>query len=520
MIMDQLMRKILVLLLSSQFLYACAVNPVTGKNELALVSESQEINIGRENYVPSRQMQGGDYTVNQELTAYVKEIGQKLAAVSDRRLPYEFSVLNNSTPNAWALPGGKIAVNRGLLLELNNEAELAAVLGHEIVHAAARHGAQQMERGMLLQGALLATSVAARSNEYSSLVVGGAQLAAGLINTKYGRDDELEADFYGMQYMSRAGYDPNAAVALQETFVRLSENRSHNWLAGLFASHPPSAERVKKNRETAASLPQGGILGKSRYEEHIALLKNTQKGYESYAKGREALEKGDISQALAYAGDAIRIEPREGQFYGLRADVHYRKQQYQEALSDYDRAVSLNPDYFYFYLQRGLTKKKLNRRKEAYADLQASTRLLPTALAYNSLGELEMAAGSSQKALQYFSEAASSDSPAGRQARVSLLRHDFPGYASQYIQIRIGLTQEGYVMVKVSNQAPLAVKNLRLAIKYPDNSGKFYQTSRLLPENIPAGQSYTTNLNLGPYANTAVLKGIDIKITNGELIEQ
>ncbi|MBW2505721.1 MAG: M48 family metalloprotease, partial [Deltaproteobacteria bacterium] len=187
------MRQTLILLLSFVFLYGCAVNPVTGKNELALVSESQEINIGRENYVPSRQMQGGDYTVNPELSAYVNEVGQKLAAVSDRKLPYEFTVLNNSTPNAWALPGVKLAINRGLLLELNSEAELAAVLGHEIVHAAARHGAQQMERGMMLQGALIATSIATQSNEYGNLVVGGAQVAAGLINTKYGRDDELEA---------------------------------------------------------------------------------------------------------------------------------------------------------------------------------------------------------------------------------------------------------------------------------------------------------------------------------------
>ena len=515
-----LMRKTFILLLSCLILYACAVNPVTGKRELSLVSESQEINIGKENYGPSRQMQGGDYKVNPELTAYVNEVGQKLVAVSDRKLPYEFSVLNNSTPNAWALPGGKIAVNRGLLMELNNEAELAAVLGHEIVHAAARHGAQQMERGMLLQGALLATSIAVQGNEYSNLVVGGAQLAAGLIHTRYGREDELEADYYGMQYMSRAGYDPRAAVALQETFVRLSENKSQNWLAGLFASHPPSVERVKTNRKTAASLPQGGILGKLRYEERLAFLKNDQKGYESYAKGREALEKGDTVQAMAYAQESIKIEPREGQFYGLRADILYKKQQYEEALTDYDRAVDLNPDYFYFYLQRGLTKKKLNRREEAYADLQASTRLLPTALAYNGLGELEMAAGSSRKALQYFSEAASSDSPAGRQAKISLLRYDFQGYASQYIQVKIGLNQEGYVLARVSNQAPLAVKNLQLAVQYPDTAGKMHQAALRLPQTIQAGQAYTANLNLGPYANTAVLKAIDIQITSGDLIEQ
>ena len=184
--MMPLLRNTLILLLSCSFLYGCAVNPVTGKNELSIISESQEISIGKENYIPSRQMQGGDYTVNPGLSAYVNEIGQKLAAVSDRELPYEFSVLNNSVPNAWALPGGKIAVNRGLLLELKSEAELAAVLGHEIVHAAARHGAQQMERGMMLQGALIATGIAVQGSDYGNLIVGGAQVAAGLIHTKYG----------------------------------------------------------------------------------------------------------------------------------------------------------------------------------------------------------------------------------------------------------------------------------------------------------------------------------------------
>jgi predicted Zn-dependent protease len=341
-----------------------------------------------------------------------------------------------------------------------------------------------------------------------------------LIHTKYGRDDELEADFYGMQYMSRAGYDPMAAVALQETFVRLSENQAHNWLAGLFASHPPSVERVNANRKTAAALPQGGTLGKTPYQERIALLKNDQQGYDSYAKGREALEKGDSDRALKYAREAIRIEPKEAQFYGLRGDVHYKEQRYEEALADYNKAVSLNGNYFYYYLQRGLTKKKLNRSGEASADLQTSNKLLPTAVAYNSLGELELASGSPQKAKQYFSEAASSDSPAGRQARISLLNLDFSGYANQYIQVQIGLNREGFVLTKLSNQAPLAVKNLQLAIQYPDASGNIQQTTRSLSTVIPAGQSYTAGLNLGPYTDAAVLNSIRIQITNGELIER
>jgi beta-barrel assembly-enhancing protease len=116
----------------SAVLIGCGTNPVTGKKEIQFVSEAQELRIGAENYAPMRQSEGGDFKIDPELTTYVNEVGQKLAAVSDRKLPYEFVVLNSSVPNAWSLPGGKIAVNRGLLTELKNESELAAVLGHEI----------------------------------------------------------------------------------------------------------------------------------------------------------------------------------------------------------------------------------------------------------------------------------------------------------------------------------------------------------------------------------------------------
>ncbi|MBA3696608.1 MAG: M48 family metalloprotease, partial [Methylotenera sp.] len=140
---QRLSKKFSVILLTALTLLTtnCGVNPVTKKREFQIVSESQEIAIGKQNYEPARQSQGGDYVIDPELTAYVQSIGNKLAAASDRKLPYEFIIINDSVPNAWAMPGGKIAFNRGLLYELNNEAELAAVMGHEMVHAAARHGA-------------------------------------------------------------------------------------------------------------------------------------------------------------------------------------------------------------------------------------------------------------------------------------------------------------------------------------------------------------------------------------------
>jgi predicted Zn-dependent protease len=273
----------------------CSINPVTGKRELTLVSESSEIQMGAENYLPMQQSQGGQYDI-------------------DRQLPYEFVVLNNSVPNAWALPGGKIAINRGILTELNSEAELAAVLAHEIVHAAARHSAKRMERSMLLQSVVMATAVATSDSDYGNFAVGGASVATQMLNQSYGRGDELESDKYGMLYMSRAGYDPQGAVQLQKTFVRLSDGQETGWLTGLFASHPPSEERVRANIEMAATLPPGGETGEGRFRAAMAKTTAARPAYEAYDEGRKALADDKPDRAIEHANKGISMLPEEANF--------------------------------------------------------------------------------------------------------------------------------------------------------------------------------------------------------------
>ncbi|MEX1266420.1 MAG: M48 family metalloprotease, partial [Woeseia sp.] len=332
---------------------ACGINPVTGEREIQLVGEASEIQMGEQNYAPMQQSQGGEFDIDPELTEYVSGVGQRLAAVSDRPLPYEFVVLNNSVPNAWALPGGKIAINRGLLTELGSEAELAAVLGHEIVHAAARHSAQRMEQGMFLQGLVLATAVATSDSDYGRLAVGGANIAAHMVTQKYSRSAELEADTYGMQYMSKAGYDPDGAVSLQKTFVRLSEGGRSDWLSGLFASHPPSQARVDANIQTAATLPPGGDTGKDRYQAVMARTKAVMPAYEAYDEGRAALAEKNAALALQKAEEAIRLLPEEAHFYALRGDARLVDEKFDMAVTNYDSAIGRRDDFFYYYLQRG-----------------------------------------------------------------------------------------------------------------------------------------------------------------------
>lgn len=453
---------------------ACAVNPVTGKQELSLIPESQEIAIGNEQYLPAQQSQGGLYTVDPDLGFYVSDVGQKLAAVSDRPLPYEFVVLNDSTPNAWALPGGKIAINRGLLTELNNEAELAAVLGHEIVHAAAKHGAQSMQRGLVLQGVVLASAIgaAAADSEYANYVVGGAQLGAQLISQSYGRDAELESDYYGMQYMDRAGYDPRAAVSLQETFVRLSEGRQTGWLDGLFASHPPSDARVQANRETAVALGAGGELGAERYKRAIARLIEAQPAYDAFDQAEGLLAQGHADDALSFIDRALSIEPDEPRFYGLKGEILLEKNDYEAAASEFDKALARDDGFYEYYLGRGLAYAELNQMDRARNDLERSNQLLPTAVANNRLGIFALSSGDEDSAKAFFKMAMGGEGKVAAESEALFTQLDIEDNPMNYMRANAFITDDLELRAQIGNGTQYALRAIKVEWSVVKNGEK------------------------------------------------
>ena len=440
-------------------------------------------------------MQGGEYICDKTLSLYVKEIGQSLAAVSDRQLPYEFTILNNSTPNAWALPGGKIAINRGLLLELQNEAELAAVLSHEIVHAAARHGAKNMERGMILQAGLLATSYALKGYDYANLAVGGAQVALGMITQKYSRNAELEADYYGMHYMAKAGYNPDSAINLQKTFLRLSKGKKSNWLTGLFASHPPSQERVEANKTTALKFGSTGKINHDIYQQKIGYLKKTAKAYDNYDQAVALIKKGSLKKSLNFLEQAIAIEPDEAQFYGARGDVFFKQKQFDSALNAYNYAINLNDKYFYFFEKRGLTHKQLGHNQSAVQDLKKSSSLLPTAASYNELGLFALNAGDKNGAKQFFMKASSSNSKAGKAALNSYTRLDISDNPQKYIHIRRKENRGNNAIFSLSNLSPFFLHKTALKIRFYDSKGNGYQLPIQIPDRIGSRKSILISID-------------------------
>jgi predicted Zn-dependent protease len=236
---------------------ACATNPATGEREFSLMSEAQEIQLGKEMDVQVRQEMG--IYEDAQLQRYVQEIGLQLARASERPdLPWQFAVVDAPAVNAFALPGGFIYLTRGILPFLDNEAQLAGVLGHEIGHVTARHAAQQYTKATSAGiGLTLLSIFVPESRPFG----GVAESALGVLFLKYGREDELQADKLGVQYTAQAGWDPAGVAGMLNTLTRLDEAAGSrkgvpNWLS----THPAPADRVQEI-EPAIQLARATVKG-------------------------------------------------------------------------------------------------------------------------------------------------------------------------------------------------------------------------------------------------------------------
>jgi predicted Zn-dependent protease len=252
----------------SLFLTGCATNPATGERHLNLFSEAQEIQMGRE---ADQQISAsfGLYP-DQQLADYVSELGVNLASKSERpNLPWTFRVLDDPTVNAFALPGGYIYVTRGILTYLDNEAELAGVVGHEIGHVTAQHSVYRMSSQQLAQlglgvGMILSPELA----KYGQL----ASTGLGLLFLKFSRDDETQADELGLRYMGRENYDPKEMVQVMAMLDGVSQSAGGGRIPEWLSTHPNPGNRkehiqglITMNEDVYA----GSRVNRERYLEHI-----------------------------------------------------------------------------------------------------------------------------------------------------------------------------------------------------------------------------------------------------------
>jgi predicted Zn-dependent protease len=241
-----------VLLIFSLLLGSCAKNPASGNQDFVMISQKEELRLGQQifNEVKKNMILLPE---KDPLALYVDRIGQRVAATSDRpELFYRFYVVDNATINAFALPGGYIFIHRGLINHMNNEAELAAVLGHEIGHVTARHSVQQISKARAYQMGMAITSIFVSIPRGAGMLT---NLMATAIIRGYGREAELQADELSIRYLTRAGYDPNATIGILKTLKRLDALDSREKkdagekvekYHGAFSSHPETEKRIKE----------------------------------------------------------------------------------------------------------------------------------------------------------------------------------------------------------------------------------------------------------------------------------
>jgi len=184
---------------------------------------------------------------NAQLQTYVSEVGGKVARVADRKIPYEFTLLASDVPNAFALPGGKVYITAGLMKKINNERQLAAVLGHEIGHVCALHNVHAMQRQW---GAKILLKLAqyAMEGEYASAAKTATEYSTKFLNLRYSRKDEYQADELGIRYMVRAGYNPCGMIELMEILLK-QEKGKESAFRELFQSHPLTRKRIDQVRD-------------------------------------------------------------------------------------------------------------------------------------------------------------------------------------------------------------------------------------------------------------------------------
>jgi predicted Zn-dependent protease len=255
------------LLASAALLAGCATNPVTGRRELSLVSAGQEDRIGREGYAAVVAEYGtyGDSTVQR----YVNDVGQRLARVSHLpTLDWHFTVIDDPAVNAFAMPGGYIYVTRGILAHLNSEAQLAGVLGHEIGHVTHRHSAEQLTRQQVTGlGLGVASLLAPTVSRYGEL----AQQALGLMFLKFSRTNETEADELGVDYATKAGYDPDEIPPTYAMLKRVGE-RGGQRLPAFMSTHPDPGDREARTTELARVAREGKTGLVAHRPEHVRRL--------------------------------------------------------------------------------------------------------------------------------------------------------------------------------------------------------------------------------------------------------
>ena len=382
-------------------LSGCATSPVTGETILVGMSEAQEKQTDAQ-VAPHQFSQDLGTIQDEAVNRYVAGIGQRMGTLTHRpQMPYSYRVLNANYVNAYTFPGGAMGVTRGILADLDDEAQLAALLGHELGHVNARHAAQRQGQNLVAQAALAGLNVAAQSSDWGGLMSMGGQIGASALLAGYSREHEREADALGQEYLVKAGYPATGMVRLHQLLVA-EEKSAPSLLQTMFSTHPMSSERMQaaqaaadaryrisnsldarrerfmdstaslrrirptidacKNGETAMAARQ---YPKAQAEFQTALAR-TPRDYASNLRMAQCLQaQGQTAKAVDYADNAREIYPQEAQAYKLAGVLALQQRDAGRAYQNLDRFDRLVPGDAGITFLKGISLEGMGNRQAA-----------------------------------------------------------------------------------------------------------------------------------------------------------
>ncbi len=363
------------------FVAGCAANPVTGESQLMLVSEGTEIRLDKEN---SPHQFSADYGTLQDtaLNNYVAGLGRKMAAVTHRpHMPYSFRGVNAAYVNAYAFPGGSIAATRGILLALDNEAQLAALMGHELGHVNARHTAERMSKGVLISAVVSSATayVSSESKIWGQVAAGLGGIGAGMLLARYSRENERQADDLGMKYMTRAGYSPEGMVGLMGLLKSMSKHKP-SAIEMMFSTHPMSEERYRTAKKSASKKYKSmkkAALKRERYMDNTARLRRMKKAIYALQDGEQEMAKKSLKSAEKYFSKALRVAPRDYAGLLMMSKCLIASKQNQKARSFIRKAKEVYPNEPQAYHLSGMTNLFTKRYGASVRDFSAYEKKLP-----------------------------------------------------------------------------------------------------------------------------------------------
>lgn len=366
---------------ASAWLAGCATDPVTGRKTLVMMGKEQEIALDRK-HSPHQFSEDFGPSQDTRLNDYVAGVGRQLSSRSHRPdMPYSYRAVNANYVNAYAFPGGSIAATRGILLELEDEDQLAGLWGHEIGHVNARHFAERQAKGSLIQLVALGAGIAAaeKNPAYGELAGLLGNLGGGALLAHYSREDEREADALGMEYMVRSGHNPVGMVDLMELLNRESKHKP-NVVELMFSTHPMSSERMETARQRVArdyALAARRPRQRERYMDNTSRLRALRGAIQEEQKAEAMLAKKDYTTAEQHLRAALAQAPDDYPGLVLMGKTQMAMKRPHEAEPYLSRAKAVYPGEAQAVHLSGIAKLQMKQPEAALDEFKTYERLLP-----------------------------------------------------------------------------------------------------------------------------------------------